>query len=69
MNTPSCEPKLESVSVDRLAASASIMSYRTRESRRMKVGENLRTSMDEAASRFAEDLADVLLRLSSVFIQ
>ena len=65
----STEPKLESVSVDRLAASASILSYRTSESHRMEIGRNLRTNMDGAASCFAEDLADVSLRLSSVFIQ
>ena len=65
----STEPKLESVSVDRLATSASILSYRKSESHRMKIGRNLRTNMmDGGASRFA-DLADASLRLSGVFIQ
>ena len=48
----STEPKLESVSVDRLPASASILSYRTSESHRMGIGRKLRMNMmDRAASR------------------
>ena len=63
----STQPKLESVSVDLLAASASILSYKTSESHRMKIGRNLRTNMDGAASRFTEDLVKVSLRLSRIY--